>query len=238
MCSLALNPETEIKTYQQMLPKEFDRKVFILGYDVNISVDKWCREIAADFALFIEKEVGPAIIVGISYGGAVAIPFADQNPELTEKLLLLVSAYGLSDDGVILCRNLIDFAQRKGLRRVQWEIDGLILNRWIRVLIKVTHIFEWYIKKKRTNPSETFINAYTHIANYPMGLKSHLAGITAPTLIIGGDQDQFFSVSRFEETAELIPNSKLLIIKDVGHPAPLEQPKLVKKEVFKFLGLT
>ncbi|QEE14492.1 alpha/beta fold hydrolase [Promethearchaeum syntrophicum] len=85
-----------------MLPKDFDHQVYILGYEVNISVDKWCREIAADFALFIEKEVGPAIIVGISYGGAVAIPFADQNPELTEKLLLLVSAYGLSDDGGIL----------------------------------------------------------------------------------------------------------------------------------------
>ena len=221
-----------------MLPKDFDREVFILGYDINISADRWCREIAADFALFIEKEVGPAIIVGISYGGAVAIPFADQNPELTEKLLLLVSAYGLSDSGVILCRNLIDLAQRKGLRRVQFEIDDLILNRWIRVLIKVAHFVEWYIKKKITNPPETFINAYTHIANYPMGLKHHLTGITAPTLIIGGDQDQFFSISRFEETAELIPNSKLVIIKDAGHPAPLEKPKLVKKEVFKFLGLS
>ncbi|MHA1476380.1 MAG: alpha/beta fold hydrolase, partial [Promethearchaeota archaeon] len=107
--------------------------------------------------------------------------------------------------------------------------------RWIRVLIKMTHFVEWYIKKKRTNPPETFINAYTHIANYPMGLKPHLAGITAPTLIIGGDQDQFFSISRFEETAELIPNSKLVFIEDAGHPAPLEKPKLVKKEVFKFL---
>ena len=236
MCSLALNPEAEIKTYRQMLPKDFDREVYILGYDVNISADRWCREIAADFALFIEKEIGPAIIVGISYGGAVAIPFADQNPELTEKLLLLVSAYGLSDDGVILCRNLIDLAQRKGLRRVQFEIDDLILNRWIRVLIKMTHFVEWYIKKKRTNPPETFINAYTHIANYPMGLKPHLAGITAPTLIIGGEKDQFFSISQFEETAELIPNAKLIFIEGAGHPAPLEQSKLVKKEVFRFLG--
>jgi len=51
-------------------------------------------------------------------------------------------------------------------------------------------------------------------------------------------QDQFFSISRFEETAELIPNSKLVFIEGAGHPTPLEQSKLVKKEVFRFLGFS
>ncbi len=235
VCSLAIDPEGQVKGYQQMLPKNYDREVFILGYDVNVSADRWCREIAADFALFIKNEVGPAIIVGISYGGAVAIPFADQNPELTEKLLLVVSAYGLSEEGVRLCRSLIEVAKTKGLRRVQFEIDNLIRARWMRALIKFTHFVEWDLRKKKANSPSTFINAYTHIANYPLGLKRHLSGIQAPTLIIGGQLDQFFSTLQFEETAELIPNSRLVLVKGAGHPAPLERPKRVKKEVFAFL---
>ena len=85
------------------------------------------------------------------------------------------------------------------------------------------------------NPPETFIHAYQHIAKYPLGLKPHLTGILAPTLIIGGDHDQFFSVERFQETKDLIPNAQLILFKGRGHPVPLEKPRQVINIIASFL---
>ncbi|MHA1521800.1 MAG: alpha/beta fold hydrolase [Promethearchaeota archaeon] len=232
--TLALDPEREIRAYQKMLPKQFSGTVFILGYDIEVSEKTFCREIAADFAIFIKDHVGKAIIVGISYGGAVAIPFAQQNPELTEKLVLLVSAYGLSDPGVKLCENLISTVQKDGLYAGQMQIDGLIHGP-IRILMKLTHWIQWKWKKLPTNLPKTFINAYTHISRHPLGLKPHLSGIKAPTIIIGGENDQFFSPERYQETADLIPNAQLVLIKNGSHPIPMEKPRYIKKLVFDFI---
>ncbi len=232
--SLALDPEREIQAYQKMIPEQFSGTVFILGYDINVSAETYCREIAAEFATFVKDHVGKAIIIGISYGGAVAIPFAQQNPELTEKLVLLVSAYGLSDPGVKLCQDLIQIVQKDGLYAGQKQIDNLISGP-IRFLMKFSHWIQWKWKKLPVNPSKTFINAYTHISQHPLGLKRHLTGILAPTLIVGGENDQFFSPQRYEETAELIPNASLVLVKNSSHPVPMEKPRYIKKLIFDFI---
>jgi pimeloyl-ACP methyl ester carboxylesterase len=229
------NPKKEAKSYRRMFPKSVKGKVYIIGYDPNLTRETWCRDIARDIAGFIQNSIGPADIIGISYGGAIAIPFADLFPTLVKKLVLLVAAGSLSDDGVKLCKHLIDIAQKLGLRETQREIDRLILNPIMRWITQVMHLIEWDIQKISTNSPETFINAYTHISNYPLGLIPHLPRIVAPTLIIGGTYDQFFSKTIYSKTKELISNASLLLVEKGGHPIPLEHPYLVKKAVEIFL---
>jgi pimeloyl-ACP methyl ester carboxylesterase len=43
--------------------------------------------------------------------------------------------------------------------------------------------------------------------------------ILAPTLIIAGGRDRYYSVALFEETAALIPNSQLKVYPKKGHLA-------------------
>ncbi len=229
------NPSKEAKSFQRMFPKSLKGKVYIIGYDPNLTKDTYCRDIARDIASFIADSIGPADIIGISYGGAIAIPFADLFPSLVKKLILLVSAGSLSDNGVNLCKQLIDIAKTHGLRETQREIDHLILNSWMRWMTQFVHFIEWNIKKIPHNSPETFINAYTHTSTYPLGLKPHLAGIVAPTLIIGGTRDQFFSEAIYIETKELISSASLVLIEDGGHPVPLEHPALIKQLVRNFL---
>lgn len=233
--SIAQNPEKQLKNYLKMLSPLDDFTLYILGYDKNISEKQWCRDIAKDFAIFIKDEVGPAIIVGISYGGAIGIPFAEQNPELTKKLLLIVSAYGLSDEGVMFCEEFIHLAKTTGLRQVQRKMDNLSNKRWIRGLLHITTTFQWRARKRTINPASTFINAYTHISTYPTGLKPHLKGILAPTLILGGSHDQFFSKERYQETAALIPNATLELFEGRSHVLPLECYKAVQNCATKFI---
>ncbi|WP_371805494.1 alpha/beta fold hydrolase [Candidatus Lokiarchaeum ossiferum] len=232
--SIAQNPEKQLKNYVKMLSPLEDFSLYILGYDKTISEKQWCRDVAKDFAIFI-KDLGPVVIVGISYGGAIAIPFAEQNPELTKKLLLIVSAYGLSDDGVDFCKDFIRLAKTKGFREVQRKMDNLSNKWWIRTLLNITTTLQWHTRKQSINPASTFINAYTHISTYPVGLKRHLKGIKAPTLILGGTQDQFFSKERYQETAALIPNATLELYEGRSHVLPLECYKTIQKRATKFL---
>jgi pimeloyl-ACP methyl ester carboxylesterase len=53
--------------------------------------------------------------------------------------------------------------------------------------------------------------------------KSRLGEITAPTLVIAGDQDPFYTLELFRDTAAGIPNARLIIYEGMGHPASGKQ---------------
>jgi pimeloyl-ACP methyl ester carboxylesterase len=58
--------------------------------------------------------------------------------------------------------------------------------------------------------------------------------IAAPTLIVAGREDRFYSPELFEETARLIPNSRLHVFDGRGHVTVTMHPKLAP-EVRSFL---
>ena len=55
--------------------------------------------------------------------------------------------------------------------------------------------------------------------------------ITAPTLVITGRQDQLVDVRVAPAVAKLIPDSRLLVLDNVGHVAQMERPQLVARAV-------
>jgi pimeloyl-ACP methyl ester carboxylesterase len=62
--------------------------------------------------------------------------------------------------------------------------------------------------------------------------KDRLAEIIAPTLIVAGEQDPFYTPTLFCETAAGIPNARLCLYANIGHPAAGKQ---FKKDVLAFL---
>jgi pimeloyl-ACP methyl ester carboxylesterase len=55
-----------------------------------------------------------------------------------------------------------------------------------------------------------------------------LKRVDVPTLVIHGDDDALIMVEGGYETAEAIPNAKLLIIEGMGHSLPIEAwPQIV-----------
>jgi pimeloyl-ACP methyl ester carboxylesterase len=59
--------------------------------------------------------------------------------------------------------------------------------------------------------------------------------IKAPTLVIAGSKDRVIKPSSSEVIAELIPNSRLVIIKNGSHSFHAEMKKVFNQEVSKFL---
>jgi pimeloyl-ACP methyl ester carboxylesterase len=62
-----------------------------------------------------------------------------------------------------------------------------------------------------------------------------MGAIKAPTLVIWGDRDRLVNVSRAARTATVIPGARLLVIRDVGHVAQMEQPRTVARAVLALL---
>jgi pimeloyl-ACP methyl ester carboxylesterase len=62
-----------------------------------------------------------------------------------------------------------------------------------------------------------------------------LAGITIPTLMVWGANDEIMPVDQGREYAAKIPNAKLVIIPDCGHVPPLEKPEAFVSATLYFL---
>jgi pimeloyl-ACP methyl ester carboxylesterase len=62
--------------------------------------------------------------------------------------------------------------------------------------------------------------------------QARLPDIAAPTLVIAGEQDPFYSPALFWETAAGIPNAQLILYPQMGHPA---SGKRFKQDALAFL---
>lgn len=59
--------------------------------------------------------------------------------------------------------------------------------------------------------------------------------IKAPTVIACGQYDQFIKLEHFRELSQLIPNAKLVILPNVGHGGPLQDPAAFHQAVASLL---
>ncbi|GAA4627746.1 alpha/beta fold hydrolase [Actinoallomurus vinaceus] len=62
-----------------------------------------------------------------------------------------------------------------------------------------------------------------------------LTTITAPVLVIAGDEDATFPVAETRAMADAIPGSTFLALKEVAHLAALEDPQLINQLIDEFL---
>ncbi|TFG19275.1 MAG: alpha/beta hydrolase [Promethearchaeota archaeon] len=232
---LRINPYLQINRYKSLLPQDELGDVYILGYDPQITVETFLADIAEDFGEFIRERIGPCSIAGISFGGGVAIPFAAKYPELVKKLLLVVSSYAMSEQGLGLCKEVIDYTENNERLKAQVRLTCLVRNPLLKLYLRISTRLNWTKRQPYLNPPSTVVNAYTHMIKYNYGLKKYIHGIKAPTLMIGGTKDQFFSVELYHELADAIENCETVLFKGATHAVPVEKIFKIKKLVKEFL---
>ena len=170
---------------------------------------------ADDTVAFIEAlGTGPAHLVGWSDGGDVGLLVAVKRPDLVRRLVAIGSNF--SADG--LMREAAEAFRPDTPTSVvpimheAWKVNAVEPDRFDTVLEKMQHC--WF--------------------DYAIPT-ADLARITAPTLVMVGDDD----ITRFEHTIELydtIPDSQLAVIPGASHVVPLEKPDLVNQLVLDFLA--
>ena len=69
-----------------------------------------------------------------------------------------------------------------------------------------------------------------------MDMRTTNPKITAPTLVICGEQDTGTTPQQAEEIADTVPNAKLELINNAAHLANIEQHEVFNNLVSNFLG--
>ena len=74
------------------------------------------------------------------------------------------------------------------------------------------------------------------VADREPALADTAARISAPTLLLWGRQDSFIPVAAADAFASRIPDTRTLILDDVGHTPFVESPDAVAEAVGRFCG--
>ena len=218
----------------RLLPR--DRPVYVLGYDPAPPVDYGIETIVRDFSTILREEIGPATVMGISFGGFVAARLAAEHPALVKELVLMVSAHRFSPEGRSSVARQIEFARRGAFEGLLAEF-GLVFRRpWFNWLLRLRFRMERKRLPEKMNDPDVIVRGLGAVAAEEFGRSPDwLTRIEAPTLIVGGTRDQFFDVEAMRETARLIPSARLELFEDETHMLPVERPRDVARTLAAFL---
>ncbi len=164
-------------------------------------------------------------VVGHSFGAMVAAELAATDRARVSRLVL-IDALGLWRDDTPI-RNYMVMAQA--------EVEPLLFHDRNHPSRK--HVFP-NLEDADSVVRLTWALACTGKFIWPLpdkGLKKRIHRISAPTLIVWGKQDGLTPSLYANEFARLIPGSRVEIVDNAAHMAPLEQPAAVAGLVRGFL---
>jgi pimeloyl-ACP methyl ester carboxylesterase len=181
------------------------------------------QDMSNDYAATIREELdGPVDVVGLSTGGLIAQHFAADHSDLVRRLVLHSSAHRLSESA----RRLQERVRELVLERRWWAAyaavfaamapRGGVSGKLVRVAARIAAPFGGLLLGKPADPSDL---AVTYAASNAHEFLDRLARIRVPTLVVGGERDPFYTPASFRETAEGIPNARLILYERMGHPA-------------------
>ncbi|XP_030473490.2 uncharacterized protein LOC115691068 isoform X1 [Syzygium oleosum] len=177
-------------------------------------------------------------IYAISYGGFVGYRMAEVGGDKVEKLVIVSTGIGCTDEQ--------KFEQLRKIGRNPLELLLPEKPQDLRVLMNLSiykfNPFIWAPNFFLQQFIDVMCNNYrkekSELAEYLIFRKadSNLPVLTQETLIIWGNQDKVFPLSFAHHLQKhLGPKSKLEIIKDTGHAANVESPGAVNNSIRAFI---
>jgi len=190
------------------------------------------------------QDIGRASIIGHSLGGGVALKLALEHAEKVDKLVLVSSA-GLGREGHIFFKLGSLPLVGEVLTRPNRERTAQFLEEMFYDPEMVTDelVDLNYDLMSRPGAQEAYLAALRSIATVFGARKTvirsivdNLDEVTAPTLVVWGEQDAMLPVSHAHVAAEAIPDARLHIFERCGHCAPMERAEAFNALVSEFLN--
>ena len=187
------------------------------GHTPDVAGPLSYQDMAADTITFIESVVGgSAHLVGWSDGGIVALLVAIARPDLVRKVVAMGANFLPGPESsaapAMLDHMSADAPAMAALREMYEAASPDGADHWPVVVNKVVDMI-------RTQPTIS---------------TNDLARISAPTLVLVGDDD----LMTLEHTIALyraIPNSELAIVPGASHALPMEKPEQANRLMLDFL---
>ena len=188
--------------------------VYLVNRKIGLAPNSTMADIAADYARAIENDIGePVMLHGSSTGGAVALQLAIDYPQVVRRLVLAPGACRLSPRGRQVQAELARLTKSGDLRRGWALMTGMLPAKTLRYPARG---LGWLTGPSfaAEDPSDMLI---TIEAEDAFDAEPDLHRVQAPTLVLGGTADQFYSEDLFRRTAAGIPNGRAVIFPGKGH---------------------
>jgi pimeloyl-ACP methyl ester carboxylesterase len=209
----------------------WEQQAAALKADVDVRIaDNGDHDSLAAMAESIIAQAPPRFaIAGHSMGGRIALEVMRRVPQRIDGFALLDSGYQALAPGEAGEREaagrhrLVEKAREHGMRAmgVLW-MQGMIYPQRLADPALVSAILAMI---ERRTPD--FYAAQTHALLNRQDATSLLAGISCPTLLLCGEQDNWSPLERHRTMAAAIPQSTLSIIPECGHMSTMERPEAV-----------
>ncbi|GAA1479037.1 alpha/beta fold hydrolase [Nocardioides aestuarii] len=190
-----------------------------------------------------------ATVVGHSFGGGVAMQFAYQFPERTERLVLVGSG-GLGPEVSPIIRAIttpgfhpvMSLLTLPGVRHVgKAGLVGLsrLPSRHTRDLDEVAEIYESFKDPAARHAIRHVVRAVVDWRGQivTMADRAYLTQVM-PMAVIWGEDDQVIPVKHAEHAAELAPDARVEVIPNAGHFPHKDHPQRFAKVVHEFIRTT
>ena len=184
--------------------------------------------LARDLAELIEGlALSPCHLVGHSLGGSVAVRVAIRRPKPVRSLALLDAT--ADEDPVlerILFRGLSYLVEWFGMGRVDDRLVKLMLGKSFRSDPARAGVVEEARRQFLANDKVGTARAVRGWLRSPPVL-GKLPRVTAPTLVVAGEEDETVKPERSRRMADKIRNARFLLLPQCGHSSPVEAPEAV-----------
>jgi 3-oxoadipate enol-lactonase len=191
--------------------------------------------LAADAVALIEVlRLSPVHFCGLSMGGFIAMRLAITRPDLIRSLILLeTSADPEPIENRLKYETLNVVARIFGARTVAKMVMPVLFGK--STLADPTRTDERSAWREQLIANRRSIWRAVNGIIQRQGIHHKLSKITAPTLIIVGDEDVATAPAKAKRIAQAIRGAKLVRIPRAGHSGPVEQPDVVTASIVAFL---
>ena len=204
-----------------MTPLLDEYTITLLTRKSGLSEGYTTRDMSDDYAELIRAEFDGHVdlIIGVSYGGIIVQHFAADYPEMFNHIVMIMAAHKIEPQGAQIDYRFAELLSQNKPRQAYALISQVIApNRLMEVVYKGLMYLLGPSMLGKDN-TETFRRDVLIEAEAEMehDALDAIQRIQVPVLIMGGEQDKYFPVEYFQETAAMIPQPTLKIYPGRGH---------------------
>lgn len=171
------------------------------------------------------------IVVGLSFGGLIALDFAARHPARLSRLVL-------QGTGARLERGLLPMVAGTVLNRYPLPSDSPFVNQFFNLFFgsaqRKDDRFAFVTRQCWQTDQSVMAHRFRLVEEFD--IQSRLKRIRVPTLILAAERDVMVSTRSLEELKEGIPLGRLQPLPRCGHLAFVTHPELVADRVRSFVG--
>jgi 2-hydroxy-6-oxonona-2,4-dienedioate hydrolase len=202
------------------------------GYSDKPAVDYTMDFFIDFFRSFLDNlGISKASIVGSSLGGHLATEFTIRFNHMVEKLVLVSPAGMMRKSSPTLDRYIMA-ALYPEYQRVYDAFSEMVYDS---NAVNQEILMDFINRMSLPNAKHAFMSTLLGI-RYAPDLHGRLSNITAPTLLVWGDDDTTIPLAEYSNQYKEIPNmEEIVTIKNCRHIPPVEKPATFNRIVLRFL---